>query len=129
PERLRTQCWRDFAGQYRSPQECFHTFDELLEGQHQVILTCDRYPKEVEGLEERLKSRFGWGLRVPIEPPELETCVAIPMTKAQANGVALPEEVAFFVAKRIRSNVRELEGALRRVIANSRLPGRAITLE
>src|ERR1700716_3179483 len=118
-----------FAGKERSQEEFFHTFNELLEGQHQVILTCDRYPKEVEGLEERLKSRYGWGLTGAIEPPELETCVAILMTKAQANGVALPEEVAFFVAKRIRSNVRELEGALRRVIANSRFTGRAITLE
>lgn len=118
-----------FAGKERSQEECFHTFNELLEGQHQVILTCDRYPKEVEGLEERLKSRFGWGLTVAIEPPELETCVAILMTKAQATGVALPEEVAFFIAKRIRSNVRELEGALRRVIANSRFTGRPITLE
>jgi len=118
-----------FAGKERSQEEFFHTFNELLEGQHQVILTCDRYPKEVEGLEERLKSRFGWGLTVAIEPPELETCVAILMTKAQAVGVNLPEEVAFFIAKRIRSNVRELEGALRRVIANSRFTGRAITLE
>jgi chromosomal replication initiator protein len=118
-----------FAGKERSQEEFFHTFNELLEGQHQVILTCDRYPKEVEGLEERLKSRFGWGLTVAIEPPELETCVAILMTKAQSGGVALPEEVAFFIAKRIRSNVRELEGALRRVIANSRFTGRAITLE
>src|ERR1700704_1756948 len=114
-----------FAGKERSQEEFFHTFNELLEGQHQVILTCDRYPKEVEGLEERLKSRFGWGLTVAIEPPELETCVAILMTKAQANGVALPEEVAFFVAKRIRSNVRELEGALRRAVADSRFRGRA----
>ena len=88
-----------------------------------MILTCDRYPKEVDGLEERLKSRFGWGLTVAIEPPELETCVAILMSKAQAAGVSLPEEVAFFIAKRIRSNVRELEGALRRVIANSRFTG------
>ncbi|MGB6605983.1 MAG: chromosomal replication initiator protein DnaA [Steroidobacteraceae bacterium] len=118
-----------FAGKERSQEEFFHTFNELLEGQHQVILTCDRYPKEVDGLEERLKSRFGWGLTVAIEPPELETCVAILMTKAQAVGVTLPEEVAFFIAKRIRSNVRELEGALRRVIANSRFMGRAITLE
>ena len=118
-----------FAGKERSQEEFFHTFNELLEGQHQVILTCDRYPKEVEGLEERLKSRFGWGLTVAIEPPELETCVAILMTKAQVGGVNLPEEVAFFIAKRIRSNVRELEGALRRVIANSRFTGRAITLE
>jgi chromosomal replication initiator protein len=118
-----------FAGKERSQEEFFHTFNELLEGQHQVILSCDRYPKEVEGLEERLKSRFGWGLTVAIEPPELETCVAILMTKAQAGGVTLPEEVAFFIGKRIRSNVRELEGALRRVIANSRFTGRAITLE
>jgi chromosomal replication initiator protein len=118
-----------FAGKERSQEEFFHTFNELLEGQHQVILTCDRYPKEVEGLEERLKSRFGWGLTVAVEPPELETCVAILVTKARASGVELPEEVAFFIAKRIRSNVRELEGALRRVIANSRFTGRAITLE
>jgi len=118
-----------FAGKDRSQEEFFHTFNELLEGQHQVILTCDRYPKEVDGLEERLKSRFGWALTVAIEPPELETCVAILMTKAQVVGVSLPEEVAFFIAKRIRSNVRELEGALRRVIANSRFTGRAITLE
>jgi chromosomal replication initiator protein len=118
-----------FAGKERSQEEFFHTFNELLEGQHQVILTCDRYPKEVDGLEERLKSRFGWGLTVAIEPPELETCVAILMTKAQGSGVRLPEEVAFFIAKRIRSNVRELEGALRRVIANSRFTGHAITIE
>ena len=118
-----------FANKERSQEEFFHTFNELLEGQHQVILTCDRYPKEVDGLEERLKSRFGWGLTVAIEPPELETCVAILMTKAQAASVALPEEVAFFIAKRIRSNVRELEGALRRVIANSRFTGQPITLE
>jgi len=118
-----------FAGKERSQEEFFHTFNELLEGQHQVILSCDRYPKEVEGLEERLKSRFGWGLTVAIEPPELETCVAILMSKARAAGAELPEEVAFFIAKRIRSNVRELEGALRRVIANSRFTGRQITLE
>jgi len=118
-----------FAGKERSQEEFFHTFNALLEGQQQVVLTCDRYPKEVAGLEERLKSRFGWGLTVAIEPPELETCVAILMSKAQASGVTLPEEVAFFVAKRIRSNVRELEGALRRVIANSRFTGRAITLD
>ena len=118
-----------FAGKERSQEEFFHTFNELLEGQHQVILTCARYPKEVEGLQERLKSRFGWGLTVAVEPPELETCVAILVTKARASGVELPEEVAFFIAKRIRSNVRELEGALRRVIANSRFTGRAITLE
>ena len=118
-----------FAGKERSQEEFFHTFNALLEGQHQVILTCDRYPKEVQGLEERLKSRFGWGLTVAIEPPELETCVAILIGKAQAAGVELPEEVAFFIAKCIRSNVRELEGALRRVIANARFAGQPITLE
>lgn len=118
-----------FAGKGRSQEEFFHTFDELVDGKHQVILTCDRYPKEVEGLDERLKSRFGGGLTVAIEPPELETCVSILITKAQHAGVALPEEVAFFIAKRIRSNVRELEGALRRVIANSRFTGQPITLE
>jgi len=118
-----------FAGKERSQEEFFHTFNALLEGQQQVILTCDRYPKEVEGLEERLKSRFGWGLTVAIEPPELETCVAILMSKSSAVGVELPEEVAFFVAKRIRSNVRELEGAMRRVIANSQFTGRPITLD
>ncbi|MGH8143018.1 MAG: chromosomal replication initiator protein DnaA [Steroidobacteraceae bacterium] len=118
-----------FAGKEHSQEEFFHTFNALLEGQHQVILTCDRYPREVDGLEERLKSRFGWGLTVAIEPPELETSVAILIAKAQVVGVDLPEEVAFFVAKRIRSNVRELEGALRRVIANSHFTGHPITLE
>ncbi len=101
-----------FAGKERSQEEFFHTFNALLEGDQQVILTCDRYPKEVNGLEERLKSRFGWGLTVSVEPPELETSVAILMSKADAAGVRLPEEVAFFIAKRIRSNIRELEGAL-----------------
>ncbi len=118
-----------FAGKERSQEEFFHTFNALLEGQRQIVLTCDRYPKEVVGLEERLKSRFGWGLTVAIEPPELETSVAILMSKAEADGVQLPEEVAFFIAKRIRSNVRELEGALRRVIANSKFTGRPINLE
>ena len=118
-----------FAGKERSQEEFFHTFNALLEGQRQIILTCDRYPKEVSGLEERLKSRFGWGLTVAIEPPELETSVAILMSKAALEGVVLPEEVAFFIAKRIRSNVRELEGALRRVIANYRFTGRAIDLD
>jgi chromosomal replication initiator protein len=118
-----------FAGKDRSQEEFFHTFNALLESQQQVILTCDRYPKEVDGLEERLKSRFGWGLTVAIEPPELETCVAILMSKAAASNVDLPEEVAFFVAKRIRSNVRELEGALKRMVATSEFTGRAITLE
>ncbi len=118
-----------FAGKERSQEEFFHTFNALLESQQQVILTCDRYPKEVDGLEERLKSRFGWGLTVAIEPPELETCVAILMSKAAMTQVDLPEEVAFFIAKRIRSNVRELEGALRRVVATSNFMGRPITLD
>jgi chromosomal replication initiator protein len=118
-----------FAGKNQSQEEFFHTFNALLEGQQQIILSCDRYPKEVTGLEERLKSRFGWGLTVAIEPPELETCVAILMAKAQVAGGDLPEEVAFFIAKRIRSNVRELEGALRRVLATSRFTGRPVTLE
>ncbi len=118
-----------FAGKERSQEEFFHTFNALLEGQRQIILTCDRYPKEVNGLEERLKSRFGWGLTVAIEPPELETSVAILMSKAELEGVELPDEVAFFIAKRIRSNVRELEGALRRVIANSRFTERPINLD
>ena len=118
-----------FAGKERSQEEFFHTFNALLEGQRQIVLTCDRYPKEVTGLEERLKSRFGWGLTVAIEPPELETSVAILMSKAAGENVVLPEEVAFFIAKRIRSNVRELEGALRRVIATSRFTGRDINLD
>lgn len=118
-----------FAGKDRSQEEFFHTFNALLEGQQQIILTCDRYPKEVSGLEDRLKSRFGWGLTVAIEPPELETSVAILLKKAAAEGVDLQEEVAFFIAKCIRSNVRELEGALRRVIANARFTGRPITLD
>jgi chromosomal replication initiator protein len=118
-----------FAGKDRSQEEFFHTFNALLEGQQQVILTCDRYPKEVQGLEERLKSRFGSGLTVAIEQPELETSAAILKTKAEAAGVALSDEVALFIAKRIRSNVRELEGALRRVIAQSRFTGEPITID
>ena len=118
-----------FAGKDHSQEEFFHTFNALLEGQRQVVLTCDRYPKEVSGLEERLKSRFGWGLTVAVEPPEMETSAAILITKAAAENVELPEEVAFFMAQRIRSNVRELEGALRRVMANSSFTGRAIDLE
>lgn len=118
-----------FAGKERSQEEFFHTFNALLEGQQQVILTCDRYPKEVTGLEERLKSRFGWGLTVAIEPPELETRVAILMSKAQQLNIELPQEVAFFIAKRIRSNIRELEGALRRVIANAKFTGQNISLD
>jgi len=118
-----------FAGKERSQEEFFHTFNALLEGQQQVILTCDRYPKEVQGLEERLKSRFGWGLTVAVEPPELEMRVAILMSKAAQARVELPHEVAFFIGKRIHSNVRELEGALRRVIANAHFTAQPITLE
>ena len=118
-----------FAKKERSQEEFFHTFNALLEGEQQVILTCDRYPKEVDGLEERLKSRFGWGLTVAIEPPELETRVAILVKKAQLSGVDLPHEVAFFIAQRIRSNIRELEGALRRVMANAHFTGRPITID
>ena len=117
-----------FSGKERSQEEFFHTFNTLLEGRQQVILTCDRYPKEVNGLEDRLKSRFGWGLTVAIDPPELETRVAILMKKAQQSNIHLPDEVAFFIAQRIRSNVRELEGALRRVYANSQFTGKPITL-
>ncbi|OGT83841.1 MAG: chromosomal replication initiation protein DnaA [Gammaproteobacteria bacterium RIFCSPLOWO2_12_FULL_52_10] len=118
-----------FAGKERSQEEFFHTFNALQEGQHQIVLTCDRYPKEVSGLEERLKSRFGWGLTVSIDPPELETRVAIINKKAELVNICLPDEVAFFIAKRFRSNVRELEGALNRVIANSNLTGNPINLE
>ena len=118
-----------FAGKERSQEEFFHTFNALLEGQHQIVLTCDRYPKEVNGLEERLKSRFGWGLTVAIESPELETRVAIINKKAEQAGIYIPDEVAFFIAKRFRSNVRELEGALNRVIANSNLTGQIISLD
>jgi chromosomal replication initiator protein len=118
-----------FAGKERTQEEFFHTFNALMESQQQIILTCDRYPKEVDGLEERLKSRFGWGLTQAIEPPELETRVAIMKHKAEQSQTELPSEVAFFIAKRIRSNIRELEGALRRVIANSQFTGRPITLD
>ncbi len=116
------------AGKERSQEEFFYTFNSLLESRQQVILTCDRYPKEVEGLEDRLKSRFGSGLTVAVEPPELETRVAILKRKAEQAEIALPDEVAFFIAQRIRSNVRELEGALRRVYANAQFTGRAITI-
>ena len=115
-----------FAGKERSQEEFFHTFNALLEGDHQMILTCDRYPKEIDGLEERLKSRFGWGLTVAVEPPELETRVAILIDKAQGLQVDLPHDAAFFIAQRISSNVRELEGALKRVIASAHFTGRAI---
>lgn len=118
-----------FAGKDRSQEEFFHTFNALLEGHQQIVLTCDRYPKEISGVEERLKSRFGWGLTVAIEPPELETRVAILMSKAEQVKIDLPQEVAFFIAKRIRSNVRELEGVLKRIIASAHFTGRSINLD
>lgn len=118
-----------FAGKEQTQEEFFHNFNALFEGNQQIVLTCDRYPKEINGLEERLKTRFGWGLSVAIEPPELEMRVAILNSKAEQRGVTLPSEVSFFIAKRIRSNVRELEGALKRVIANSQLIGTPITLD
>ncbi|HQQ64345.1 MAG TPA: chromosomal replication initiator protein DnaA [Pseudomonadales bacterium] len=120
-----------FEGKERSQEEFFHTFNALLEGGQQMILTCDRYPKEVDGLEERLRSRFGWGLTVAVEPPDLETRVAILFKKAGdgQHPVSLPNDVAFFIAQRIRSHVRDLEGALNRVKAHSRLTGRPIDIE
>ena len=118
-----------FARKERSQEEFFHTFNSLLEGQRQVILTCDRYPKDVEGLEERLRSRFSWGLTQAIEPPELETRVAIVQSKAEQMGVSLPSDVAFFIGRCIHSNIRELEGALRRVIANAQFMGADVTLD
>ena len=118
-----------FANKERTQEEFFHTFNALLEGNQQIILTSDRYPKEISGVEDRLKSRFGWGLTLAIEPPELETRVAILKRKAEEHKINLADEVAFFIAKRLRSNVRELEGALNRVIANANFTGRQITID
>jgi chromosomal replication initiator protein len=118
-----------FAGKERSQEEFFHTFNALLEGGQQIILTCDRYHKEINGLEERLKSRFGWGLTVAVEPPELETRAAILMNKAALSNIELPNDVAMYIAQRLRSNVRELEGALKRVIAHSNFTGQKIDLD
>lgn len=118
-----------FAGKDRSQEEFFYTFNTLLEGKNQVVLTCDRHPKEVDGIEARLRSRFSMGLTVPIEPPEYETRVAIIKSKAENAEIDLPDNVAFFIAKHFVSNVRELEGALNRVIANSRLTGEPINIE
>jgi chromosomal replication initiator protein len=118
-----------FAKKEQSQEELFHTFNSLLEKGSQMILTCDRYPKEIDGLEDRLKSRLGWGLPVVIEPPELETRVAILLTKAQSMNHELEEESAFFIAQKVRSNVRELEGALKRVMANSNFTGRPISVD
>lgn len=118
-----------FANKDRSQEEFFHTFNALLEGGQQMILTCDRYPKEIDGVEERLKSRFGWGLTVAVEPPDLETRVAILMKKAEQSHISLAPDAAFFIAQRIRSNVRELEGALKRVIASANFTGRPFDIE
>ena len=118
-----------FAKKLRSQEEFFHLFNSLLERGQQMILTSDKYPREIDGLEDRLKSRFVWGLTVEVEAPELETRVAILMKKAEAEAVPLDQEVAFFIAERVRSNVRELEGALRRVIANARFTGSRITID
>ena len=118
-----------FAGKERSQEEFFHTFNKLLERESIVVLTCDRYPKEIHGLENRLKTRFGGGLPIAIEPPELETRAAILMNKAAATDTIVPDEVAFFIAQRMQSNVRELEGALRRVIATAEFTGCAVTID
>ena len=118
-----------FANKDRSQEEFFHTFNALLEGGQQMILTCDRYPKEIEGVEERLKSRFGWGLTVAVDPPDLETRVAILMKKAEQSHISLAPDAAFFIAQRIRSNVRELEGALKRVIASANFTGRPFDID
>ncbi len=117
-----------FAGKEQSQEEFFHTFNTLLDRNHQMILTCDKYPKEIEGLEERLKSRLGWGLPVIIEPPELETRAAVLLSKANSMGVLLPDDCAIYIAQRIRSNIRELEGALKRVVANSRFADKEIDI-
>ncbi|KPV41348.1 chromosomal replication initiation protein [Thiohalorhabdus denitrificans] len=118
-----------FAGKDRTQEELFHTFNTLMDLNSQIGISCDRYPKEVEGLEERLRSRFGWGLTVAIEPPELETRMAILMRKAASSGVDLPEEVAFFISERIQSNVRDLEGAFNRVVAHARFLGRHVDMD
>jgi len=117
-----------FAGKEQSQEEFFHTFNALLDRNHQMILTCDKYPKEIDGLEERLKSRLGWGLPVIIEPPELETRAAVLLSKANSMGVSLPDDCAIYIAQRIRSNIRELEGALKRVVANSRFANQEIDI-
>ncbi len=118
-----------FSGKERSQEEFFHTYNALLEGGQQMILTCDRYPKEIDGVEERLKSRFGWGLTVAVEPPELETRAAILINKAEQGGAFLSKDAAFFIAQRIRSNVRELEGALKRVMAHAQFTRRPIDID
>ncbi len=118
-----------FAGKDRTQEEFFHTFNALFDGRQQIILSCDRYPREVEGLEPRLKSRLAWGLSVAIEPPDFETRAQIVLSKARERGVALPEDVALLIAKKMRSNVRDLEGALNTLAARANFTGRAITAE
>ena len=118
-----------FSGKNRTQEEFFYAFNALVDTHKQVIITCDTYPKEIAGMEDRLISRFGWGLTVAIEPPELEMRVAILIKKAEVEGVRLPEDVAFFIAKHIQSNVRELEGALKRVLAYSNFAGQPLSLE
>ena len=117
-----------FAGKEQSQEEFFHTFNALLDRNNQMILTCDKYPKEIDGLEERLKSRLGWGLPVIIDPPELETRAAVLLQKASSMGVSLPNDCAIYIAQRIRSNIRELEGALKRVVANAKFTNQEIDL-
>ncbi|WP_019100473.1 DnaA ATPase domain-containing protein, partial [Chromobacterium haemolyticum] len=118
-----------FAGKNRTQEEFFYAFNALIEGGKQVIMTCDSYPKQIEGMEERLISRFSWGLTVEIQPPELEMRVAILMKKAEADSIKLDHNVAFFIAQNVRSNVRELEGALKRVVAYARFTNQNISLE
>jgi chromosomal replication initiator protein len=118
-----------FSNKGRTQEEFFYAFNALVEAQKQIVITCDTYPKEIAGMEERLISRFGWGLTVAIEPPELEMRVAIVLKKAEADSVALSEDIAFFIAKHLRSNVRELEGALKKVLAFARFSGRELSLE
>ncbi len=118
-----------FAGKAVNQEEFFHTFNTLMDGRKQIVLTCDRFPKELDRLDDRLKSRFSWGLTVSVEPPDMETRWAIAQSKAESFGLELPDEVAEFVAQNIRSNVRELEGALLRLAAAVRLQGVPITIE
>ncbi len=118
-----------FSNKGRTQEEFFYAFNALVEAHKQIVITCDSYPKEIAGMEERLISRFGWGLTVAIEPPELEMRVAIVLKKAEAEAVALSEDIAFFIAKHIRSNVRELEGALKKVLAFARFTGRELSLD
>lgn len=118
-----------FAGKGRSQEEFFHTLNALLDGNQQVVITCDRFHKEIDGVEDRLKSRFSWGLTVQVDPPDLETRAAILMKKAEQTGVRLPHDVGLFIAHLVRSNVRELEGALKRVVANAQFTGKPISVE